>query len=72
MFEERIARTEDRARRRAAVAGETPPGYWALAVDVLETERRELAGYAAADEVSATTAQRLHRDLSAETAALAS
>jgi hypothetical protein len=39
---------------------------------VLETERRELARYTAADEVSAPTAHRIHRDLTAETAALVS
>jgi hypothetical protein len=72
MFEDRIAGIEQRAQRRVAAAGDTPSGYWAVAVDVLETERRELARYTAADEVSAPTAHRIHRDLTAETAALVS
>jgi hypothetical protein len=71
LLEARIARIRELMRNRAAQAGTTPSGWWSLAVDVLETERRELARYAAADEVSGATAERVHRDLRVETAALA-
>jgi EmrB/QacA subfamily drug resistance transporter len=66
MFRGRIERVRQRARMGIEAGGELSPDAWAAVVDVLAAERRSLAEYHAADEVSRPTAVRVGRDLETE------
>ncbi|MGH9111362.1 MAG: MDR family MFS transporter [Acidimicrobiales bacterium] len=71
LLESRIAHVRERARAALATPETAPPGFFALAVDLLETERRELALYDAAHDMSARTAARVAHDIDTEAAEIA-
>jgi Major Facilitator Superfamily len=71
LLESRIAHVSERARAGLASPETAPPGFFALAVDLLETERRELALYDAAHDMSTRTAARVAHDIDTEAAEIA-
>ncbi|MGH9209666.1 MAG: MDR family MFS transporter [Acidimicrobiales bacterium] len=66
LFENRIVHIEDCALRGFEGAGHLPPAGWDVVLEVLATERSELAGYRRVAEVSEATARRAERELDNE------
>jgi EmrB/QacA subfamily drug resistance transporter len=66
MFEARRDRIGTRVRWRVEHAAETAPDYWAIAVEVLETERVVLAELHLDDAVSGRVADRVAKVLDSE------
>jgi EmrB/QacA subfamily drug resistance transporter len=68
LLQSRIATIREKAQSRIDHAAETPSSYWAAVVDVLETERAEIARLEASDAVTAPVAHRVQGDLTKELA----
>ena len=67
LFEDRITHVHELAETEIAAVKDTlSPSGWSLVLDVLATERHELAAYEASGELDATTTQRATRHLDSE------